>query len=86
MTALPALGALLAAEMAPRPGRMRAALRLVAACLVSVVLVMLFEIPHGSWMIMTIFTVGMADAGASLQKGVQRIIGTVAGGLADSSP
>jgi len=82
VTSLPELGAFVAAELAPRPGRMRAALRLVAASLVSVVLIMLFQIPHGSWMIMTVFTVALADAGASLQKGVERIIGTVAGGLA----
>ena len=82
MTSLPALAAFVAAEMAPRPGRMRAALRLVFAGLVSVVLIMLFQIPHGSWMIMTLFTVALADAGASLQKGIQRIIGTVAGGVA----
>lgn len=56
--------------------------RFVVACVIGTVGVMVFHIPHGSWMIMTIFTVGQADAGASLQKGGQRIVGTVAGGLA----
>ncbi len=79
---LSALGAFLKAELEPRPGRMRAALRLVAASLVGTVLIMLFQIPHGSWMIMTIFTMALADAGASLKKGIERVIGTVVGGLA----
>jgi uncharacterized membrane protein YccC len=38
--------------------------------------------PHAHWTIVTIFTVSQADAGASLRKSVQRILGTLAGGLA----
>src|SRR5215831_2934844 len=45
------------------------------------VLVMGFHIPEGHWTVITIFTVSQPDAGASLRKGVQRVIGTVAGGV-----
>ena len=43
---------------------------------------MLFQIPHGGWAILTIFTVSQADAGASLQRGGERLLGTIAGGIA----
>jgi multidrug resistance protein MdtO len=70
----------LATELAPTPGRGRATLRIVAACVVATAVVMAFHIPEGHWAIITIFTVSQPDAGASLTKGVQRLIGTVAGG------
>src|SRR5262245_46173361 len=55
-------------------------MRLVVACVVATMFVMAFRIPEGHWTIMSIFTVGQADAGASLRKGWQRMIGTFAGG------
>jgi len=72
--------AFLRAELAPTPGRTRAALRILVASLVGTVIVMATHLPHGHWIIITIFTVSPEDAGASLVKGVQRLIGTVAGG------
>ena len=50
--------------------------------LVGAILIMLFQIPHGGWAILTIFTVSQADAGASLQRGGERLLGTLAGGIA----
>ncbi len=41
-----------------------------------------FHIPEGHWATITIFTVSQADAGASLAKGIQRAVGTLAGGIA----
>ena len=74
------LPAFLRAELAPTPGRARATARLVVASVVATVLVMGFRIPEGHWIIIAIFTVGLADAGASIQKGIQRLIGTFGGG------
>ncbi|MGH7334935.1 MAG: FUSC family protein, partial [Candidatus Rokuibacteriota bacterium] len=74
------LAAFLHAELAPTPGRTRAALRVLVASLVGTVIVMATHVPHGHWIIITIFTVSPEDAGASLVKGIQRMIGTVAGG------
>jgi len=70
----------LRAELAPTPGRARATARLVVASVVATALVMGFRIPEGHWIIIAIMTVGLADAGASIQKGVQRLIGTFGGG------
>jgi multidrug resistance protein MdtO len=70
----------LGVELAPTPGRGRATLRIVVACVVATAIVMAFHVPDGHWAIITIFTVAQADAGASLQKGVQRVIATIAGG------
>jgi hypothetical protein len=70
----------LGAELAPTPGRARATARLVVASVVATALVMGFRIPEGHWIIIAIMTVGLADAGASIQKGVQRLTGTFGGG------
>jgi multidrug resistance protein MdtO len=75
--------AFLRRELAPTPGRLRAALRIVVASLAAVVVTVLLgagSFPHGHWTITTIFTVSQADAGASLRKSIQRVIGTVVGG------
>jgi uncharacterized membrane protein YccC len=75
-----ALAAFLRAELAPTPGRTRAALRVLIASLVGTVMVMATHAPHGHWIIITIFLVSPEDAGSSLIKGIQRLVGTVAGG------
>jgi len=76
------LAGFLATELAPTPGRGRATLRIVAASVLATILVMGFHVPEGHWAIMTIFTVSQADAGASLRRGVQRVLGTILGGSA----
>jgi multidrug resistance protein MdtO len=67
-------------ELASTPRRQRATLRIVLACLVAITLIAGFHIPEGHWFIMTIFTVSLPDAGASLIKGLRRMGGTLAGG------
>jgi multidrug resistance protein MdtO len=70
-------------ELAPTPGRLRASLRIVVASLVAVLVTVVLgedSFPHGHWAITTIFTVSQADAGASLRKSVQRVVGTLVGG------
>ena len=70
-------------ELAPTPGRLRATLRIVVASLVAVLTTVALGVdafPHGHWAITTIFTVSQADAGASLRKSFQRVIGTLVGG------
>ncbi len=74
------LAAFLRTELAPTPGRTRAALRVLVASLVGTVIVMVTHVPHGHWIIITIFWVSPEDAGSSLIKGIQRLVGTVAGG------
>jgi uncharacterized membrane protein YccC len=56
-------------------------MRITVASLVATVLVMGLHIPHGSWVIWTIFQVSGEDAGASIVKGALRIVGTLVGGL-----
>jgi multidrug resistance protein MdtO len=72
----------LRAELAPTPGRGWATLRIVVACEVATVIGIGFHVPEIHWAIITIFTVSQPDAGASLVKGIQRVIGTLLGGLA----
>jgi len=43
---------------------------------------MTFRLPEGHWIIITIFIVSQANAGASVSKAVQRLIATIAGATA----
>lgn len=72
--------AFLATELAPTPGRLRATMRVVVACVAAIVLVEALHIPYGHWAVITIFTVSQTDAGASLRKGIERTFGTLLGG------
>jgi multidrug resistance protein MdtO len=69
----------LRAEMAPTPGRAKAAARIVVACVVTTTLVMTMHSPHASFALVTIFVVSQTNAGASLAKAVLRILGTALG-------
>jgi multidrug resistance protein MdtO len=76
--------AFLGRELAPAPGRLRATLRILIGCMVAVTLTITLGggvMPHGHWTVASIFTVSLPDAGASLRKSLQRIIGTLVGGL-----
>jgi multidrug resistance protein MdtO len=78
------LGHFLARELAPFPGRLRATLRIVAGCAAALLLTNVLGGglgPHGHWTLFTVFTVSQADAGASLRRSIQRMIGTAAGGV-----
>lgn len=75
--------AFLRRELAPTPGRLRASLRIVVGSLVAMSLTVLLGagyFPHAHWSIFTVFTVSQPDAGASLRKSIQRVIGTLVGG------
>ena len=73
--------AALAAELAPNAERISATARIVVACLVATTLWLGFHVPEGHWAIVTIFTVSQSDAGASLTRGLQRVVGTIIGGV-----
>ena len=64
----------------PAPGRLRAAARLVVALLLGSLVVLGFHLPHGHWMAMTVIVVSLPNAGASLQKAVERALGTLVAG------
>src|SRR5262245_53867626 len=71
-------------EIAPTPGRLKAALRITVGCLAALFIDLVLgtsAVPHGHWTIITVFTVSLADAGASVRKALQRILGTVVGGV-----
>jgi multidrug resistance protein MdtO len=71
-------------ELAPVPGRLRATLRIVVGCLGAVILTAIVGADltsHAHWTVTTIFAVSQADAGASLRRAIQRVIGTIVGGV-----
>ncbi len=57
----------------------RHALRVTVAATAALLIVRGFDLPHGSWMPMTVVLVLVADCGATLVKGLQRVAGTVVG-------
>jgi uncharacterized membrane protein YccC len=69
-------------ELAPSPARWRATARTTIACLVVALAIVSLHIPHGHWMIMTILVVHQPNAGSSLRKGFERVVGTVVGSVA----
>ena len=71
-------------ELAPTPGRLRATSRILVGCLAALLFSIVLGggiLPHAHWTIITIFIVSQADAGASLRKSWQRVLGTLVGGL-----
>jgi len=75
-------GEFLRVELGSRPGRLRASLRITAACAVGTVLVLGTQMPHASWVVFSIVVVSQSDAGASLRRGFERLLGTAVGGVA----
>ncbi|HEY8516929.1 MAG TPA: FUSC family protein [Candidatus Binatia bacterium] len=73
------LAELLRTELAPSPARWRATARITVACVVSALLVMTFRIPYGHWFVISIFVVSQPNVGASIDKAILRILGTVLG-------
>lgn len=67
-------------ELAPMPGRDRDTLGIVAASVVATAIVMAGHLPHGMWAIVAILIVSPADAGASIEKALERFAGTLIGG------
>lgn len=77
-----ALVTFLQAELAPTPGRGRATLRIVVATLVAPLLIAGLQLPEGHWILITLLSVSLPDAGASLVRGFHRLLGTLAGATA----
>lgn len=71
----------LRAELAPHPGQARATWRCVVSVLFTALVVQALHAPHGYWAMFTVYLVSQPDAGSSVQKAVQRVVGTLAGGL-----
>jgi multidrug resistance protein MdtO len=70
----------LKSELAPTPGRTQAALRMALACVAATTIGMGLHMPHTSYALVTIPILCQSDAGFSLGKGIQRLLGTIAGG------
>ncbi len=66
-------------ELGPTPGRFRATARIVVGVLIATTFVMTCHTPHASFIIITIFLVSQANAGASMAKAMWRVLGTTAG-------
>jgi uncharacterized membrane protein YccC len=60
---------------------MRHALRMAVVAGVDVVLIQVLHIPHGFWLAMTSIIVLQPYGSGTLRRGVQRVGGTIAGGL-----
>lgn len=76
------IGEFLRAELAPSPARWRATARVTVACVAATLLVMWAHVPNGYWALITIFVVSQPNAGASLVRGIERIIATLVGSAA----
>lgn len=76
-----------AIDLSPRvdPSLVRFTLRLAVLCSVAVAAFMLLGIPHGYWLPFTIVVVLQPDYGSTRTKAVERVLGTVAGGVVASA-
>lgn len=61
------------------PLRVRRAAQSALACVIALVLVLIYRLPHGYWALVTIIVLTQPNVGASISKGVLRIVGTVLG-------
>jgi multidrug resistance protein MdtO len=71
----------LRAELRPHPGQARATWRCVVSVLFTALVVQALHAPYGYWAMFTVYLVSQPDAGSSVGKAVQRVAGTLAGGL-----
>jgi uncharacterized membrane protein YccC len=72
--------AFLRRELAPTPTRWRVASRLTIACTLAVALVGALHDPEGEFILVSLFVVSLGNGGASLERGAQRLLATLAGG------
>jgi multidrug resistance protein MdtO len=72
--------AFLRRELAPTPTRWRVASRLTIACTLAVALVGALHVPEGEFILVSLFVVSQGNSGASLEKGMQRLLATLVGG------
>ncbi len=66
-------------ELAPTPGRWAATARILIGVLIGTIIIMTCHTPHASFLIITIFLVSQANAGATLVKAMWRVLGTIVG-------
>jgi multidrug resistance protein MdtO len=55
--------------------------RTLVAALATMFVTQALHAPHGYWAVFTVFIISQPDAGTSISKAVQRIVGTLAGGV-----
>jgi multidrug resistance protein MdtO len=72
--------AFLRRELAPTPTRWRVASRLTIACTLAVAFVGALHVPDGEFILVSLFVVSQGNSGASLEKGMQRLLATLVGG------
>ena len=72
--------AFLRRELAPSPARWRAALRTTLITVIASGLIMVLHAPEGEFLLVTLFVLTPADAGASLDKARLRAAGTLGAG------
>lgn len=78
-TLLARFAAFLRTELAPSPARWRATWRIVIACVVATAVAMTFRLPNTHWQIVTIFIVSQPNVGATIDKALLRLGGTIVG-------
>ena len=71
----------LAANFSPTSLALRHAARVALVCGLDVALILLFHIDHGYWLLLTSLIVLQPHVSGTLRRGLERIGGTVAGGI-----
>jgi uncharacterized membrane protein YccC len=71
----------LAANFTPSSLALRHAARVALVCGIDVALILLFHIDHGYWLLLTSLIVLQPHVSGTLRRGLERIGGTVAGGI-----
>ena len=69
------------ANWTPRSAMMRHALRMLVVGAVDVLLLHMVHVSHGGWLAMTSIIVLQPSGTGTVRRGVQRVVGTVAGGI-----
>ncbi len=71
----------LAANLTPRSLTLRHAARIALVCGLDVAIILLWHIDHGYWLLLTSLIVLQPHVSGTLRRGLERIGGTVAGGI-----
>jgi len=78
-TGLDCLAAFLKVELAPYPGRAAAVARMVTACIVTMLAVMIFKLPNGFLAVFYALAISRADPRSTMRNGFAMVLGNVAG-------
>jgi uncharacterized membrane protein YccC len=63
------------------PLRARRAAQSALACVIALVLAVVYRLPHGYWSLVTIIVMTQPNVGASISKGAMRLVGTLLGAV-----